>query len=206
MSDTELDIAAHGIANILLRTPSVPVGGYGIGDEMPFRAKLVVAFADLNRSAAGLNRSASPLEVIGVCAALPMLWDGLNSSYSNPLAFHQGLLYSAQPQSAYGFTDSIAKSGHHLFISVLHLEALQKLSTAAATCPGAVAIVSAMQERAAELKAALAGPLLWNQTAGMFRPSSGNCAHLIDVWGSALAVHIGATTAQQTAAIVEWFS
>ena len=104
-----------------------------------------------------------------------------------------------------GFTDSVAKSGHHLFISVLHLEALQKLTTAAAGCPDAAAIVSAMRDRAADLKAALAGPLLWNQSAGMFRPSSGNCAHLIDVWGSALAVHIGATTSQQTTAIVKWF-
>ena len=62
-----------------------------------------------------------------------------------------------------------------------------------------------MHERAAEIKAALAGPLLWNQSAGMFRPSSGNCAHLVDIWGSALAVHIGATTPHQTAAIVNWF-
>ena len=88
---------------------------------------------------------------------------------------------------------------------MLHLEALQKLISAAASCPDAVAIVSAMRDRAADLKAALAGPLLWNQSAGMFRPSSGNCAHLLDVWGSALAVHIGATTAQQAAAIVNWF-
>lgn len=88
-----------------------------------------------------------------------------------------------------GFTDSIAKSGHHLFISLLHLEALQKLNAAAVTCPGASAALSAMHERAAEIKAALAGPLLWNQSAGMFRPSSGNCAHLVDIWGSALAVH-----------------
>ena len=100
MSGDELGIAAHGIADILLRNPAVPAGGYGVGDEMPFRVKLVVTFADLNRSASAFNRSAPPLAAVGVCAALPGLWVGLNSSYSNPMAFQDGLIYSAQPQSA----------------------------------------------------------------------------------------------------------
>ena len=175
---------------------------------MPFRTKLVVAFAGLNSSATlALNHSALPLATIGVCRALPALWAGLSSSYTNNASFRDGLLYSAAPASGYGFTDSVAKSGHRFFISALHLEALQKLgaAAAAAACPGDGDILSAMRERAAQLKAALAGPLLWNQSAGMFRPSSGNCAGLIDVWGSALAVRVGATTADQTAAIVRWF-
>ena len=100
MSKDELSIAAHGIADILQRTPSVPIGGFGVGDEVPFRVKLVVTFAELNTSASALNRSAPPLEAVTVCAALPGLWAGLNSSYSNPLTFRDGLLYSAQPQSA----------------------------------------------------------------------------------------------------------
>jgi hypothetical protein len=194
MSGDELCVAAQGITDILQQAPAVPAGGYGVGDEMPFRAKLVVAFAALNHS--DTNGSSAPFAaVIGVCAALPGLWTGLNSSYGST-SFHDGLLYSAQPMAGYGFTDSIAKSGHRLFISVLHFEALEKLIVAAASCPGAApAIRSAMREQTARLKAALAGPLLWNQSAGMFRPSSGNCAGLLDVWGSALAVRVGATTA-----------
>jgi hypothetical protein len=36
-------------------------------------------------------------------------------------------------------------------------------------------------------------------------PSSGNNAHLTDVWGSALAVDSGAVTGERAARIVEWF-
>ena len=64
--------------------------------------------------------------------------------------------------------------------------------------------------------AALAGPVLWNETAGMFRPSSGNScfasgaqcvpnSRLTDVWGSALAVDVGAAVGERAARIVAWF-
>ena len=46
----------------------------------------------------------------------------------------------------------------------------------------------AMEAVAATIEQALAGALLWNETAGMYAPSSGNCAQLTDVWGSALAL------------------
>ena len=57
----------------------------------------------------------------------------------------------------------------------------------------------------ARMIAALAGPILWDDTVGMFRPSSGNNANLTDVWGSALAVEIGAVTGERAARIVSWF-
>ena len=50
----------------------------------------------------------------------------------------------------------------------------------------------AMEAVAATIEQALAGALLWNETAGMYAPSSGNCAQLTDVWGSALALETGA--------------
>ena len=56
-----------------------------------------------------------------------------------------------------------------------------------------------------KIVAALAGPLLWNQSSGMFRPSSGNNAALTDVWGSALALDVGLVTAERAARIVAWF-
>jgi hypothetical protein len=52
---------------------------------------------------------------------------------------------------------------------------------------------------------ALNGPLLWNESSGMFRPSSGNNANLTDVWGSALAVDAGLVTSERAARIVSWF-
>ena len=43
------------------------------------------------------------------------------------------------------------------------------------------------------------GPLLENRTTGMFRPSSGNNGQLTDVWGSALAVDLGAVAGEREA-------
>merc|ERR1712007_112103 len=40
----------------------------------------------------------------------------------------------------------------------------------------------------------------------MFRPSSDNCATLIDVWGSALAVSVGVASQMQRNAITAWFA
>ena len=57
----------------------------------------------------------------------------------------------------------------------------------------------------ARIVSALAGPLLWNESSGMFRPSSGNSANLTDVWGSALAVDEGIVTGERAARIVAWF-
>ena len=54
----------------------------------------------------------------------------------------------------------------------------------------------AMEAVAATIEQALAGALLWNETAGMYAPSSGNCAQLTDVWGSALALETGAVRTQ----------
>jgi hypothetical protein len=88
---------------------------------------------------------------------------------------------------------------------VLHYRALVALATSAeeAGCAADVAPMRAVQHAIA---AALnQGPLLWNDTVGMFMPSSGNNAHLTDVWGSALAVDSGAVTGERAARIVAWF-
>ena len=112
-------------------------------------------------------------------------------------------MWTATPTNGYGFTDSILKSGHHLFDSVLHAQVLAQLADMSKhfSC-GDAAPARAVRAR---IVAALAGPLLWNETSGMFRPSSVNNAHLTDVWGSALAVDTGAVTGERATRIVEWF-
>ena len=62
-----------------------------------------------------------------------------------------------------------------------------------------------MRTYAAAITAALAGPLLWDDGVGMYVPSSGNNAKNTDVWGSALAVHLGLVPAARAAKIVAWF-
>ena len=61
-----------------------------------------------------------------------------------------------------------------------------------------------MASVASQTRSALAGPLLWDASSGMYRPSSGNNAGLVDVWGSALAVAVDAVPADRGAAVVQW--
>jgi hypothetical protein len=159
-------------------------------DEPMFQAKLVVNLANFTQ-----NKTL-------FCSNFDMLWRSLNSVYVSA-AFKDDLVWTAAPTSGYGFTDSILKSGHHLFDSVLHAQVLGQLADMSKhfSC-GDAAPVRAVRAR---IVAALAGPLLWNESSGMFRPSSGNDAHLTDVWGSALAVDTGVVAGERVARIVEWF-
>jgi hypothetical protein len=90
-----------------------------------------------------------------------------------------------------------------MFDSVLHVQVLGQLADMSDkfSC-GKPAPMRAVRQR---IISALHGPLLWNESIGMFRPSSLNCASLTDVWASALAVDVGAVTGARAARIVEWF-
>ena len=57
------------------------------------------------------------------CESFDALWLGLSSVYTSA-DFKDDLVWTAQPTNGYGFTDSILKSGHHLFDSVLHAQVL----------------------------------------------------------------------------------
>jgi hypothetical protein len=160
-------------------------------DEPMFQTKLVVNLANYTN-----NKTL-------FCDHVADLWLSLDSVYTSA-EFKNDLVWTAPPTTGYGFTDSILKSGHHLFDSVLHAQVLEQLADMAEhwSC-GSPTPMRAVRER---IVAALnQGPLLWNDTVGMFMPSSGNNAHLTDVWGSALAVDSGAVTGERAARIVEWF-
>lgn len=186
----------------ILRTrPAGNCSHHGVctNDEPMFQTKLVVNLANYSN-----NRTL-------FCDNVDALWLGLNSVYTSA-DFKDDLVWTAPATSGYGFTDSILKCGHHLFDSVLHAQILGQLADMAGrySC-GNPAPMRAVRHR---IIAALQGPLLWNESAGMFRPSSGECsaspcggnnANLTDVWGSALAVDTGVVTGARAARIVAWF-
>jgi hypothetical protein len=103
----------------------------------------------------------------------------------------------AVPRTAYGFTDTIAITGRHLFCSLLVFEALGVLRNLAdrGGRPDLRARAEAWRGRIA---AAL--PTLWSPATGMFHAGSCQCRQ-IDVWGSVFACHVGATTDAQRQAI-----
>ena len=173
--------------------------GVCTNDEPMFQTKLVVNLANYTA-----NRTL-------FCESVDALWLGLDSVYTSA-DFKDDLVWTGPATTGYGFTDSILKSGHHLFDSVLHAQVLGQLADMAErwSC-GNPAPMRAVRQR---IVAALQGPLLWNESAGMFRPSSGECSappcggdnsNLTDVWGSALAVDTGAVTGERAARIIAWF-
>ena len=66
------------------------------------------------------SNSDHPLASDTVCDGC-QVWLGLSSVYASP-AWRDGLAFAPGLVNGYGFTDSIAKSGHRLFESVLHVQ------------------------------------------------------------------------------------
>ena len=130
------------------------------------------------------------------------MWEQLQRVYANTSLWRFGLSFSAAPRVA--GVETVLSSGYDTFLTILHYRALDELAT---TVEGSKCAAGAAPMRAAQnsIATALAGPLLWNETIGMFSPSSGNGAHLTDVWGSALAVDTGAVTGERASRIVAWF-
>jgi hypothetical protein len=85
------------------------------GDEPMFQAKMLANLANVTN-----NKTL-------FCDHVELVWTGLNSVYHSE-AFRDSLAYSSTLQSGYGFTDSIDKSGHRLFESVLHYQVLRQLA------------------------------------------------------------------------------
>ena len=48
--------------------------------------------------------------------------------YTDPSSFNEGFVYASAPTVGYGFTDSIPKAGHHLFVTLLHYQAVDQLA------------------------------------------------------------------------------
>jgi hypothetical protein len=159
------------------------------------------------------NRTQSRDAANLLCTHVPALWVALSAVYTTPSAWRDGLAFSGTLTPSGVAPESVQSTGHDLFLSLLHYRGLITLADATAAaassipgCSAAVVLVlPAMRVIAAEIKAALASPVLWNATVGMYMPSDGNNAHNTDVWGSALAVELGVAPSDRETSIVAWF-
>jgi len=106
-----------------------------------------------------------------------------------------------QIHSPYGFTDTIGKTGNLLFSSLLYYEAASLLAEMSAET-GREDIEQAYSAEADQVKESLES--LWDDSSNLFLAASGDCRQP-DIWGSAYAVYIGATTEEQRERICHFF-
>jgi len=154
-------------------------------DNGPFMALLVCAYARRYGDWALFRR------------AEPALRRGLDHT----CRAENGLIYNPPeaPQCPYGFADTVAKTGHLLFCSLLYYDACRQM---AAACLRAGCGEPAEYQRRAELIRRNIG-LLWNERAGMFWAADRDCKQ-IDIWGSALAAESGCASAEQAGRIADY--
>lgn len=102
----------------------------------------------------------------------------------------------------YGFTDTVRKKGEVLFCSLLYLQAAQQL----ADLLGSVERTEQAQtwRHEANRVATSVRDIFWDESVGLFRAATSQCREH-DLWGSAFAVYLGATTPQQSLAIATYF-
>ncbi|HID24444.1 MAG TPA: hypothetical protein EYP14_18875 [Planctomycetaceae bacterium] len=112
-----------------------------------------------------------------------------------------GLVYNPPeaPQCPYGFTDTVAKTGHLLFCSVLYYEACRRMADVCRQV--GCGDPDEYDRRASRIRKNL--PLLWNDEAGMFWAADRDCKQ-IDIWGSALAVQAGCVSEEQADRIADY--
>lgn len=153
-------------------------GGRAAADSPLFLAKLCRAYARHGGDRAFL------------ASVLPSLRRALDTV---PVEPETGLVWidPAAPHTAYGFTDTIAITGRHLFCSLLRLEAFEIYARLSADAGHAADAASATRE-AQRVRASLG--LLWSPEHGLFFAGSRDCRQA-DVWGSAYAGVIGAVDA-----------
>jgi hypothetical protein len=149
-----------------------------------------------------------PLFLVKLCAAhlrhggdpafLAPIFPALARTFGTvPVEPGTGLVWidPAGPHTAYGFTDSIAITGRHLFCSLLRFEAcgtLADLSERFGQNAGP------WRQQAAQIRKNL--DLLWSAVHALFLAGSQDCRQA-DVWGSAYACVIGAVDGDRHAAI-----
>jgi hypothetical protein len=119
-----------------------------------------------------------------------------------PRETETGLIWvdPARPHTAYGFTDTVAKTGRELFCSLLMFEALGTVAEWAARF-GRDDWRRKCEDWRTLLRRHL--PLLWDDKAGMFLAASRDCRQ-VDIWGSIYACRVGAVTPDQRRAMVGW--
>ncbi len=117
-----------------------------------------------------------------------------------------GLVYIDPTQDydrcPYGFTDTIRKQGDELFCSLLFVQACRQLAD----------LLLAEEREAASRKwqaeavrvAESIRKVFWDAEVGLFRSATVKCREH-DIWGSAFAVFLGVTSANQSQAIANYF-
>ena len=117
----------------------------------------------------------------------------------------------------YGFTDTVVKTGHTFYASVLYYEAcllMARMATfasdgdrskAASSRRDLPAMAARFREQAERTKAAI-NARFWDAAQGGYRASTGIEADRIDVWGTGLAASLNVTNATQGARVFRFFS
>ena len=113
-----------------------------------------------------------------------------------------GLVYNppADPQVGYGWADTVRKTGHLLFTSLLYYQACVVLDEIQEGMGGD-------QVFDYSARADLIGKnisVLWDEQAGMYLAADKDCRQ-IDIWGSAYAAETGLTTDAQKDRIADYF-
>ncbi|MBD3291638.1 MAG: hypothetical protein GF393_01835 [Armatimonadia bacterium] len=161
------------------------------GDEPPtdnaqFAVKLVDAYCDLTEDFEVFNRHANAL------------MDGMETV---PLS-HDGLVEidPTNPHSAYGFTDTVGKTGEVLFSSLLYWEAcmlLAQLCQRVEDHDGAHIWFESAEHTSRALKE------FFRERDGMMNAANGHCQQT-DLWGSAYAGVVRALSKTETARVGEY--
>lgn len=150
----------------------------------------------------------SPLFLLKLCAAhlrhggdpafVASLYPALVRAFATvPIEAATGLVWidPATPHTAYGFTDTIAITGRHLYCSLLRFEGCGILADLAQRFGHDA---TPWRQAAEQIRASL--DLLWSPEHELFFAGSQDCRQA-DVWGSAYAGVIGAVDAPRRAAL-----
>jgi hypothetical protein len=115
----------------------------------------------------------------------------------------RGLVYNdpENPQCVYGFTDIVKKTGNLLFSSLLYYKACREMEALCRTYH--VGNSNIYKTRAEKIQKSI--NILFDQKTGMFWAADRDCRQ-IDIWGSAYAVSVGITSAEQSKKISEYLS
>lgn len=184
-------VQADGTAVYSPGAASAPFADHAI-DNGPFSAKLLIAY---------MKRffNVTP-------EASTSLFCSLEPSVRRALSFAQqrnGMIWNdpAAPNCTYGFTDTVAKQGNILFCSLLYVDAAAGMGEWSERLGCGNATVYAANSTA--MSAAVSSSSLFNASRGLFNACSEGANALPDIWGSALAVHLGVATAAQSVQIVQ---
>ena len=112
-----------------------------------------------------------------------------------------GLVYNdpINPQCVYGFTDIVKKTGNLLFSSLIYYKACLEMEQ---LCNKYGCGNPSVYKRRSEYISQTINKL-WDEQSGMFWAADKDCKQ-IDIWGSAYAVEVGITDAEQTNRIAEY--